>query len=53
MLSPGIAGRAENLGNLKVRWQIANATDRAFLYDAAQWALESPRKVQREAASAC
>lgn len=38
MLSPGIAGRAENLGNLKVRWQIANATDRAFLYDAAQWA---------------
>lgn len=49
MLSPGIAGRAENLGRLKVRWQIANSTDRAFFYDAAQWALESPRNVQRQA----
>lgn len=49
MLSSGIAGRAENLGELKVRWQIANSTDKAFFYDAAQWALESPRNVQREA----
>lgn len=49
MLSSGIAGRAENLGGLKVRWQIANSTDKAFFYDAAQWALESPRNVQREA----
>lgn len=49
MLSPGIAGRAENLGGLKVRWQIANSTDKDFFYDSAQWALESPRNVQREA----
>lgn len=49
MLSSGIAARAENLGRLAIRWQIANSTDRAFYYDAAQWALESPRNVQREA----
>lgn len=49
MLSSGVAGRAENLGKLRVRWQIANSSDKDFAFDAAQWALESQRKVQREA----
>ncbi|MGE9986195.1 hypothetical protein [Desulfovibrio sp. SGI.169] len=49
MLSSGVAGRAENLGRLRVRWQIANSSKKDFAFDAAQWALESQRKVQREA----
>ena len=49
MLSSGVAGRAENLGRLRVRWQIANSSEKDFTFDAAQWALDPQRKVQREA----
>lgn len=49
MLSAGVAGRAENLGRLRVRWQIANSSNKDFAFDAAQWALDPQRKVQREA----
>ena len=49
MLSSGVAGRAENLGRLRVRWQIANSSEKDFTFDAAQWALDTQRKVQREA----
>ena len=45
----GVAGRAENLGRLRVRWQIANSSNKDFAFDAAQWALDPQRKVQREA----
>lgn len=51
MLSAGVAGRAENLGRLRVRWQIANSSNKDFAFDAAQWALDPQRKVQREALS--
>lgn len=49
MLSAEVAGRAENLGRLRVRWQIANSSNKDFAFDAAQWALDPQRKVQREA----
>lgn len=49
MLAPGVAAKGVGQGGLSAYGIIANTSDQTFVFDPMQWALESPREVQRVA----